>query len=207
MKFSKKSSIFILAFVFAAMSVFGCASQQSAETKPANNSPATQPATAIQQNPATQPNTVAQQTTATQPATTSKEPELDISLPVNESAVTVGSTLTVPVVISSKSNKEIFSFSFAVMFDPKVLQPIAEPISTKGTLSDGFMVASDTKTAGRLGIAAASGGEQVKPNGTLINTQFKVIGKSSGKIDLKLAQPIFEDSSGNDLNVNATLKQ
>ncbi len=202
MKLSKRNALFLLVAVIIAMSVFACASQQNAETKPVNNSTTTQQAaTTTQQNPASQPNTVTEKNTA------SKEPEIEISLPVNASSAAVGSTVSVPIAINSKSNKEIFSYSFAVMFDPKVLQPTGEPISTSKTLSDGFMVASDTKTAGRLGIAAASGGEKIKPNGTLLNTHFKVVGKGSGKMDLKITQPIFQDSSGKIINVTATLKQ
>ncbi len=207
MKLSKRNALFLLVAVIIAMSVFACASQQNAETKPGNNSTTTQQAATTQHNPPAQPDTAPVQNAATQQSTTTKEPEIEISLPVNESSATVGSTLTIPVAVSSKSDKELFSYSFAVMFDPKVLQPTDKPISTSKTLSDGFMVASDTKTAGRLGIAAASGGEKIKPNGTLLNTYFKVVGKGSGKMDLKITQPIFQDSSGKIINVTATLKQ
>lgn len=206
MKLSKRNVLFLLIAVITAMSVFACASQQNAETKPVNNS-TTQQAATTQQNPPAQPNPSPAQNTTAQQSTTTKEPEIEISLPVNPALAAVGATITVPITISSKSNKEIFSYSFAVMFDPKVLQPIGEPISTSGTLSNGFMVASDSKTAGRLGIAAASGGKTIKPNGTLLNTHFKVIGKGSDKMNLKIAQPVFEDSNGNPVNVTATLKQ
>ena len=199
MKFFKRNALFLLGIVIIALSVSACSSQQNAETKPVNNSTTTQPATQ-QQNPASQPNTVTQQSTV------SKEPEIEISLPVNASSAAVGSTVSVPITISSKSSKEIFSYSFAVTFDPSVLQPTDKPISTAGTLSEGFTVAADTKTAGRLGLAAATTGKTVKTNGTLLNTHFKVIGKGSEKKNLTITQPVFEDSSGTAINVTATMK-
>ena len=209
MKFSKRNAFFPIATIIVALFVSACATQQSAETKPVNNAPTSQ------QNPAAQPNLTAQQqnppttqNAPAQPDAPTKEPELEISLPTSSaSAAAVGSTVTIPISVSSKSTKEIFSYSFAIMFDPKVLQPTAQPTGTTGTLSDGFMVASDTKTEGRLGIAAASANKTVKANGTLLNVQFKVIGKSSGKMDLRLEKPVFEDNSGNPINVNAAIKQ
>lgn len=200
MNFLKRNALFLLG-VIVALSVSACSSEPNAETKPVNNSTATQPAaTTTQQNQASQPNTVTEKNTA------SKEPEIEISLPANASSAAVGTTVAIPIAINSKSNKEIFSYSFAVMFDPSVLQPTDQPISTKGTLSEGFTVAADTKTAGRLGLAAATTGKTVKTNGTLLNTHFKVIGKGSEKKNLTIAQPVFEDSSGTAINVTATMK-
>ncbi|HYP51724.1 MAG TPA: cohesin domain-containing protein [Pyrinomonadaceae bacterium] len=201
MKFLKRNALFLLGVVIIALSVSACSSQQTAETKPVNNSTTTQPAMTTQQNPASQPNTVTEKNTA------SKEPEIEISLPANASSAAVGTTVAIPIAINSKSSKEIFSYSFAVMFDPSVLQPTDQPISTTGTLSEGFTVAADTKTAGRLGLAAATTGKTVKTNGTLLNTHFKVIGKGSEKKNLTIAQPVFEDSSGTAINVTATMKR
>ncbi|HEX8195756.1 MAG TPA: cohesin domain-containing protein [Pyrinomonadaceae bacterium] len=200
MFFLKRNALFLLGVVIIALSVSACSSQQNAETKPVNNSTTTQPATTTQQTPASPPNTVTEKNTA------SKEPEIEISLPVNASSAAVGSTVSVPIAINSKSSKEIFSYSFAVMFDPGVLQPTDQPISTAGTLSEGFTVAADTKTAGRLGLAAATTGKTVKTNGTLLNAHFKVIGKGAEKKNLTIAQPVFEDSSGTAINVTATMK-
>jgi hypothetical protein len=199
MNFLKRNALFLLGVIIIALSVSACSSQPNAETKPVNNSTTTQPTT-TQQNPASQPNTVTEKNAA------SKEPEIEISLPANASSAAVGTTVAIPIAINSKSNKEIFSYSFAVMFDPSVLQPTDKPISTAGTLSEGFTVAADTKTAGRLGLAAATTGKTVKTNGTLLNTHFKVIGKDSEKKNLTIAQPVFEDSSGTAINVTATMK-
>ena len=198
MIFFKRNALFLLTVIIV-LSVSACSSQQNVETKPVNNTTTAQPAT-TQQNTASQPNTVTEKNTA------SKEPEIEISLPVNASSAAVGSTVAIPIAINSKSNKEIFSYSFAVMFDPSVLQPTDQPISTTGTLSEGFTVAADTKTAGRLGLAAATTGKTVKTNGTLLNTHFKVIGKGAEKKNLTIAQPVFEDSSGTAINVTATMK-
>jgi hypothetical protein len=200
MIFLKRNALFLLGIIIA-LSVSACSSQQNAETKPVNNSTTAQPATTTQQNPTSQPNTVTEKNTA------SKEPEIEISLPVNASSAAVGTTVAIPIAISSKSSKEIFSYSFAVMFDPSVLQPTDQPISTTGTLSEGFTVAADTKTPGRLGLAAATTSKTVKTNGTLLNTHFKVIGKGAEKKNLTIAQPVFEDSSGTAINVTATMKR
>lgn len=207
MKFSKRNALLQLAVVIAAMSVFGCASRQNAETKPLDNNTAKQQAAAPQQNTTAPPTSDARQNPAAEPNAPAKEPEMEISLPESAAQAAVGSNVTIPITVSSKSDKEIFSYSFAVMFDPEVLKPTTEATSVGGTMSDGFMIASDTKTPGRLGIAAASASKTIKANGTLLNTHFKVIGKSSGKMNLKIAQPNFQDNSGKQINVTATIKQ
>jgi cytoskeletal protein RodZ len=209
MKFEYKNSLLVLVTIFCTIFVFACSTQQSAETKPAANSAAT-----TQPKPAAQPNAPTNQVAATEPgkalqpaAPASKEPEVELSLPMPAASAAVGSVVTMPITINSKSDKQIFSYSLAVMFDPNVLQPTEDPVNTKGTLSDGFMIASDTKTSGRLGVAAASASKSVKPNGTLLNTQFKIIGKPTDKMSLKIAQTVFEDENGNKLNVSAKIKE
>lgn len=114
MNFSKKSALFLLTLAIAALFISACASQQSAETKPVNSSTAAQQTTTTQPNPPAPPQPGAEPNAALAPK--SKETEVEISMPVNATLAAVGSTVTVPIAINSKSDKEIFSYSLAVMF-------------------------------------------------------------------------------------------
>jgi hypothetical protein len=121
----------------------------------------------------------------------------------------VGSIVTIPVSFTKKTDKEVFSYSFGILFDPKVLQPTEQPIDTAGTVSGSanFTVVADTKTAGRLGVAAAGMSNTIKTSGVLLNTRFKVVGKGADKMDLKFENPVFEDTAGNAVNVTLTKKR
>lgn len=205
-----------LLFVGAiAISSFACASQANLESnapKDAANSTA-KTATVEQKqtaasNSVVQPNGATQQPVSAQNPTAKNAGNVELSLPFDASAATAGSVVTIPVVIASKDKKEIFSYTFAVRFDPNVLKPAQPEIETTGTLSgNGFQVVSDTQTSGRLGVAAASSGKTIPANGTLLKARFTVVGKSSGKMNLKLENPVFEDIDGNSINVTAKTNQ
>jgi hypothetical protein len=103
-----------------------------------------------------------------------KTAELQLQLPENAQAV-AGSIITVPLYLTNASNKEISSYSFAVRFDPKMLQPIASGVESAESLSShGFTIVSNTNTPGRIGIAASSLNGSVKDSGTLLFLRFQV---------------------------------
>jgi hypothetical protein len=113
------------------------------------------------------------------------------------------SIIVVPIMLDNNSGKSISSFNFAVNFDPAVLQlDAALPIDTDGTISGGFSVVFDTKTQGRLGIAAAAMENGFVNDGTLLNLRFKVIKAKGANSALTLSpKSFFEDSDGVQLTV------
>ena len=139
--------------------------------------------------------------------------EAQISTPENISAAT-GDIVLVPVAIAGGDGKQISSYSFVLNFNPNVLQPEVAGVETTDTLSEnGFIIASDTKIAGRIGIAASSLSNAINASGTLLYLRFKVIGtaqnSATGSTDLifsrstKHSSSVFENNMGNRVNVAA----
>lgn len=104
--------------------------------------------------------------------------DIQLSLPENVSAE-IGSVVSIPVLLTKTDGKQISSYSFAVLFDPDVLQPEQGVIETNKSLSsNGFVIASDTNTRGRIGIASSSLTNVITSSGILLNLRFKVIGRA-----------------------------
>jgi hypothetical protein len=140
--------------------------------------------------------------------------EVEISLPENI-AVQKGSVVSIPVWITNTTGKEISSYTFAVRFDSNVLQPELSAVETADSLSsNGFTVQSDTKTRGRMGIAASSLNNFVSASGTLVYLRFRVLdstSKSTGEGIVALTfektrinKSIFEDEFGNRISSAST---
>lgn len=117
-------------------------------------------------------------------------------IPDNVTAAT-GSTISIPVNYvytgppnpippQPTSQQRIVAFSFVVNFNPAVINTTAvdgnlDPliIDQTGTLTVmGWSCTGDNNTAGRLGVACATGGNGIAAtSGTLINLVFKVVGQ------------------------------
>ncbi len=134
-------------------------------------------------------------------ASKKSEAAVEISLPDNAAAVH-GSTVLIPVRITNQSSKQISAYSFAVRFDPKVLQPEATAIETAETLSArGFTIVSDTKTKGRIGVAASNSSTAIVASGTLLYLRFKVVGAAGESSVVRFLtgaadKAAFEDNAG-----------
>jgi hypothetical protein len=101
-------------------------------------------------------------------------PEIQLSLPEHVSAI-AGNTISVPVLLTNETGKEISSYSFAVRFDPTVLQPEGAAETRDSLSQNGFLIVSDTNQKGRIGIAASAMSDYVNGSGILIYLRFRVI--------------------------------
>ncbi len=134
--------------------------------------------------------------------------EIQLSLPEDASVVS-GSTISIPVLLTNQKGKEISSYSFAVHFDPEVLESDESAIETMNSLSqNGFVIVSDTNQRGRIGIAASALNNSVSDSGMLLYLRFKVLGslkdenKSAIKLRFETAKKdntasMFADTLGN----------
>jgi hypothetical protein len=121
-------------------------------------------------------------------------------MPADAAAAPNGIVL-IPVQLANQSRKQIFGYSFAVRFDPNVLQPEANATETAGTLSNGLTIVCDTNTRGRIGIAASNTSNAISASGTLLYLRFKVVGAplQSSTVKFQTTVPdkvIFEDNAG-----------
>ncbi|MDQ4120908.1 MAG: hypothetical protein M3209_05635 [Acidobacteriota bacterium] len=141
--------------------------------------------------------------------------DVEISLPIELSAERGEKTLIVPVLLSNYAGRTISAYNFDLRFDPKILQlDPSLPFETNETLSQGLAIAHNTSKSGRIGIAAASGGDPVSNDnsagsGILLKLRFKVLRtvgtKTAGETALTFRQaPIFQDNQGGLLKVKRT---
>ncbi|HEX8196462.1 MAG TPA: carboxypeptidase regulatory-like domain-containing protein [Pyrinomonadaceae bacterium] len=130
----------------------------------------------------------------------SKAAETEISIPA-DAAAAPSKIVLIPVQLANQSRKQIFGYSFAVRFDPNVLQPEANATETAGTLSNGLTIVCDTNSSGRIGISASSPSNAISASGTLLYLRFKVVGAplQSSTVKFQTSAPnkvMFEDNAG-----------
>lgn len=138
-----------------------------------------------------------------QTETHGKAEAMEISIP-DDPAAARESTVSIPVRLANQSGKQISAYRFAVRFDPNVLQPEADIAETAETLSRGFTIVSDTKTKGRIGIAASNPNAAITDSGTLLYLRFKVVGAARQSTTVRFQtgasdKAAFEDKDGIDV--------
>jgi hypothetical protein len=117
-----------------------------------------------------------------------------------------GTIVTVPVTLTNVGNS-VSSYSFAVFFNPAVLQPVGAGdtagFDKTGTLSASCTVVGNAVTSGRLGIAAA-GCPTITGGGTLINLRFTVVGTAPASTTLTFGSVVFEDPNIDPIPASST---
>src|SRR5204863_9546320 len=77
---------------------------------------------------------------------------------------------------SGRPDREhVVSYQFEITFDSNVIQPQAQAAETIGTLSNGFIVTTNSTTPGRLRVSAFSS-QPLSGQGTLLNLKFMAVG-------------------------------
>ncbi len=83
--------------------------------------------------------------------------------------------VVIPVNINNAANKDIISYEFDLKYDPTVIQPQAEPVDVKGTVSRGLTVVANAQEPGILRVAIY-GPMPIDKNGLLLNLRFTAVG-------------------------------
>jgi hypothetical protein len=137
------------------------------------------------------------------------EPEgMHISLPQN-ALITVGNTATIPIALTNNAGTQVSAFSFAVHFNPALLQPAATPIDLAGTFWSNCDAVANTVTPGRIVIAGGCRENINARVGILLKLRFAATGPiSTAPLEartLKFWQnPLFEDYRGQRIAVGRT---
>ncbi|MFC1562572.1 T9SS type A sorting domain-containing protein [candidate division KSB1 bacterium] len=94
---------------------------------------------------------------------------IEVSIP--DISAKGGTSVSVPIMVTDLTGKEVFGFDFCVGFDKNLLK--ATGASTSGTLSSGFMIAQNPNIEGQIIVAAASS-RPIVGEGVLIYLNFNV---------------------------------
>jgi hypothetical protein len=116
-----------------------------------------------------------------------KRTSITVDIQTNRVEGRKGEMIEIPIEVGDLTDKGIFSYDFAVFYDPSVLRPARKAHDTDKTVSSGMSVLSNSPLSGRLLVSAAGANEIA--GGTLLYLRFDVIGEESQQTDLSFTDP------------------
>jgi hypothetical protein len=102
-------------------------------------------------------------------------PENSTAVAVPRLIIAAGYEVTVPVTVAAASNQGIISYEIDLRYDPRVIQPQANPVDIAGSVSSGLSVVTNAQIPGFLRIIVY-GATPIQNNGVLLNLRFTAIG-------------------------------
>jgi len=125
-------------------------------------------------------------------------PERSIDVRLPHLAVATDKTIVVPVSVQNAAGKELISYEFDLRYDPSVIQPMAQPVELRGTVSRGLVVVTNGNEPGLLRVVvygAASIGD-----GVLLNLRFSAVG-SPGSVSFLFFERIMFNEGESQVSV------
>src|SRR6185369_13106609 len=86
-----------------------------------------------------------------------------------------GSSVSLPITVTDLTGLGARAYDLQVTYNPAVLQPLATPYDTSGTLSSGMIITPNATNSGHL-IISAFQATDLSGSGTLLNLKFAVVG-------------------------------
>ncbi len=98
-------------------------------------------------------------------------------LPVTAPTITVlpDQTITIPVTCGDTTGLNVLAYQFDLIYDPTVIVPQANPISTVGTISEGMLPIFNPISPGRLKVVLFTATPRMGA-GLLLNLKFTAVG-------------------------------
>jgi Tol biopolymer transport system component len=94
--------------------------------------------------------------------------------------------LTIPIYVGDANPGDLVAYDFTVAFDPALLAPTDDAVSTPGTLSDGWTVVTNAETRGEMRVVAF-GTSALTGKGNLLNLSFQVADAARATTNLRFA--------------------
>ena len=110
-------------------------------------------------------------------STSAGGPERAAAIKLPEIVSPVDKEILIPVNVQRVANKGVISYEFDLIYDPKVIQPEADPVDVAGTASRGFFFLSNANEPGLLRVVMY-GPKPIDGNGVLLNLRFTAVGAS-----------------------------
>lgn len=102
-------------------------------------------------------------------------PENSAVVKAPDTLVRADSEVVIPVSIEEAANKGIIAYEFSLRYDPSVIQPQADPVDLKQTVSRGLNAVANASEPGLLRVTVF-GPMPINADGTLLNLRFKSVG-------------------------------
>lgn len=119
-------------------------------------------------------------------------PERAVAVHLPQVAETVGKEIIVPMNVQDVADKEVISYEFDLRYDPAVIEPSADPIDVKGTVSRGLFYVFNAETPGLLRVAVY-GPMPINENGVLLNLKFTPVGSAGAISPLTVERIMFNE--------------
>jgi Tol biopolymer transport system component len=114
-----------------------------------------------------------------------------VGVDVPELSAGQNTTLIVPINVSDTNEWGILSYDFILNYNPEVVEPLAVPYDTSGSLSTNFEV-NAASTPGQI-VISGFGTAPLSGAGTLLNLKFRVIGAPQALSSLNLGPVTFNE--------------
>ncbi len=128
--------------------------------------------------------------TSPRPSVGSEKPDIFVDLPNLETPA--DKNVIIPVRVQGMADKGIISYEFDLRYDPTVIQPQADPVDVKGTVSRGLSVVTNATEPGLLRVVVY-GAMPINENGVLLNLRFNSVGAPGSVSPLTFERLIFNE--------------
>ncbi len=108
--------------------------------------------------------------------------------------------LLIPISVEGVADKDVIAYEFDLRYDPKVIEPDANPVDVVNTISRGLSVVFNSSEPGLLRVAVY-GPTPIVSNGTLLNLRFSAVGSPGTTSPLTWERVIFNEG---DLDTTVT---
>ena len=116
-----------------------------------------------------------------------------------------GAIVSIPVSAGNLASQNVTSFDLEVSFDPTVLQPVATaPTTSVGTLSGSFTITPNPNVPGKL-VISGYGIAPLSADGTLLNLNFRVVGKSGVNSAITWQKAVFNEGDPGTASTNGQI--
>jgi hypothetical protein len=95
-----------------------------------------------------------------------------VELRLNETAVTDGDEIVVPIEIAGAQTDQVLSYFFRLEYDAQILRAVG--VEADGTLSENMALSANRRTPGVV-VVAAGGGQGLPGPGTLVKLRFEAL--------------------------------
>ena len=118
----------------------------------------------------------------------------DIAVDLPNGAMPIDKEIVVPINVQGVADKGIISYEFDLRYDPAVIQPQADPVDLKVTVSRGLFAVANANKPGLLRVVMY-GPLPIDENGLLLNLRFQAVGASGSMSPLIWERIIFNEGT------------
>ncbi|MBK8464842.1 MAG: hypothetical protein IPL32_03345 [Chloracidobacterium sp.] len=113
--------------------------------------------------------------------------------------------IIIPVNVQRAADKGIISYEFDLRYDPAVIQPQADPIGIKGTVSRGLSVVTNATEPGLLRVVVY-GAMPIDENGVLLNLKFTAVGSPGSASPVTFERIMFNEGESQMIITNGRVE-